>query len=123
MIEHAFTLEIQKILTEKFGKNGGAILQNSELLQYINLKSRAANRGSKSRGSFGNHYAVYVLVEDYIAHNFHKKAGYSDYKGAKFSDLFTRQRQLPFGSKSEDGGVGKRNLNQLMVNCIFNDSS
>ena len=50
MIEHAFTDVIKEILKKKFKENGLSILENSELLQYINLKTRAANRGSKSRG-------------------------------------------------------------------------
>lgn len=108
MIEHAFTDVIKEILKKNFKGNGLSILENSELLQYINLKTRAANRGSKSRGSFANHYAVYVLVEDYIKHGFHKKNGYSDYEGAKFSDLFVRQRQLPFGSKLQNHALNHR---------------
>lgn len=76
MLEHAFTTEIRKILKEKFNDKNTAIFNNSELLQYINLKTRAANRGSKSRGSFANHYAIYVLVEDYIKNGFNNKNGY-----------------------------------------------
>lgn len=108
MIEHAFTAEIKKVLSTKFQKNASKILENSELLQYINLKTRAANRGSKSRGSFANHYAVYVLIEDYIKKGYHKKTGYSEYEGAKFSDLFLRQRQLPFGSKLQNHALNHR---------------
>ena len=71
-------------------------------------KTKAANRGSKSRAGFANHYAIYVLVEDYLNGGFDKKGGYSDYDGAKFSDLFRRQRELPFGSKLQNHALNHR---------------
>jgi hypothetical protein len=52
---------------------------------YINLKTVSATRGSKARSSFANLYAIFVLVEDYVAHGFHKKGDYSKYEGAQFS--------------------------------------
>jgi len=78
------------------------------LLQYLNIKTRSASRNSKSRGSFGNLYAVYVLVEDYLNHQFDIRDDYSSYEGARFSDLFTRQRQLPFGSKLQNHALNHR---------------
>ena len=39
---------------------------------------------------------------------FDKIEGYSDYVGARFSDLFMRQRQLPFGSKLQNHGLNHR---------------
>ena len=65
-MNHQFTATIVEILDRHFGGVGEDILAASPLLQYLNVKTRAANRGSKSRGSFANHYALYVLVEDYI---------------------------------------------------------
>lgn len=83
-----------------YSKNrGNNILQSSEIIQYLNIKTKAANRGSKLRAGFANHYGIYVLIEDYLNGGFDSSTGYSDYEGAKFSDLFRRQRELPFGSK------------------------
>ncbi|MGH7990746.1 MAG: restriction endonuclease, partial [Limisphaerales bacterium] len=87
------------MLNHRFGKKADEIYQLSLLLQYINLKTRAANRGSKSRSSFANLYALYVLIEDYLAGGFHRKGDYSKYDGAVFTKLFHRQRELPFGGK------------------------
>jgi hypothetical protein len=56
----------------------------------------------------GNHYAIYVLVEDYLNKNFHKNKKYSNYDGAKFIDLFNRQRELPFGSKLQNHALNHR---------------
>ena len=79
------------------------------LLQYLNLKTKSANKGSKSRGAFGNHYAIYVLVEDYIASGFVERPGqYKNYPGANFSTLFARQRELPFGRKLQNHHLNSR---------------
>ena len=104
-MEHDFTPVIQQILQEQFGDNALDLFEKSPLLQYINLKTVSATRGSKARSSFANLYAIYVLVEDYIANDFHKNGVYSKYEGAKFSKLFKRQRELPFGSKLQNHGL------------------
>ena len=62
-IHHDFTDEILNILEEEFSDAAEEIFVASELIQYLNVKTRSASRGSKSRGAFGNHYALYVLVE------------------------------------------------------------
>jgi hypothetical protein len=74
----------------------------------LNEKTRSANRGSKARGSFANLYALYVIIEDYIAKKFNKKGDYSTYEGALFGNLFTRQRELPFGSKLQNHALNNR---------------
>ncbi len=106
--KHDFTNEITTILERYSGNRGDEILRSSEIIQYLNIKTKAANRGSKSRASFANHYAIYVLVEDYLTGGFDKSGGYSDYEGAKFSDLFRRQRELPFGSKLQNHALNHR---------------
>jgi len=111
MKEHEFTPTIRKILREEFGANAEDLLKNSALLQYINVKTTSASRGSKARGSFGNIYAIFVLVEDYINRRFHISGNYEDAAGAKFSDLLKRQRELPFGSKLQNHALNHR-LNQ-----------
>lgn len=107
-MRHPFTDKIDEILKNYFADDFEQIFKNSELLQYINIKTKSANRGSKSRGSFGNLYAIYVLIEDYISNGFDKKTGYSDFEGAKFSDLFKRQRELPFGAKLQNHALNHR---------------
>jgi len=107
-VEHEFTAQIFKILQDSFGEDGVAIFERSPLLQYLNLKTRAASRGSKSRGSFASIYAVYVLVEDYLKNNFDEKKNYDEYQGARYTDLLERQRQLPFGSKLQNHALNSR---------------
>ncbi len=107
-MEHAFTSTITQLLTEAFGKKASQVLDASPLLHYLNIKTRSASRGSKSRGAFANHYAIYVLVEDYLRQGFEKKGDYEQYEGARFVDLFRRQRELPFGSKLQNHALNHR---------------
>lgn len=108
ILKHDFTDEIIAILDRHTNNSGDLTLRSCEIIQYLNIKTKAANRGSKSRAGFANHYAIYVLVEDYITKGFDKNGGYADYDGAKFSDLFTRQRELPFGSKLQNHALNHR---------------
>jgi hypothetical protein len=122
MIEHGFTEKIRGILLRRFGRAAGEIFEKGTLLQYINLKTKAANRGSKSRGSFGSLYAIYVLVEDYISKGFHKKGDYSKYEGAVFSSLFKRQRELPFGANLQNHHLNNRmneEFKKFFPSCQF----
>ena len=107
-MEHDFTPVIKDILTRHFATKAEDLFDKSSLLQYINLKTVSATRGSKARSSFANLYAIYVLVEDYIKHGYHKKGDYSKYEGAQFSKLFKRQRELPFGGKLQNHGLNDR---------------
>jgi hypothetical protein len=108
---HAFTSAIIEVLQRHFGEYAEDILQASPILGYLNNKTKAANRGSKARGAFANHYALYVVVEDYIKNGFadgQTAIPYSKYHGARFSDLFKRQRELPFGAKLQNHALNSR---------------
>ena len=98
-------------MIKHFKKDAEQVFQNSQLLKYLNIKTKSADKGSKSRSSFGNLYAIYVLVENYINGGYHKKGDYSKYEGAKFSDLLQRQRELPFGAKLQNHALNQR-MNQ-----------
>lgn len=51
MINHEFTQKIINQIAKDTKTNGKDILVASQLLEYINIKTKSANRGSKSRGS------------------------------------------------------------------------
>ena len=108
MKEHDFTPVLLQIIARRFGEYAEEIFQKSQLLQYLNIKTVSASRGSKARGSFGNLYAIYVLVEDYIKRGFYESGTYRDADGARFTDLLYRQRQLPFGSKLQNHALNHR---------------
>ena len=106
---HPFTDVIKQILSDEFGPViAPSLFAESQLLQYLNVKTKSASRGSKARGAFANHYATYVLVEDYLAKGFDKSGEYDKYDGRRFTDLFKRQRELPFGSKLQNHGLNGR---------------
>jgi len=108
---HAFTPTILDVLKKNFGEHAEDIFLASPVLGYLNNKMKAANRGSKARGAFANHYALYVVVEDYIKKGFadgKASVAYAQYEGARFSELFRRQRELPFGSKLQNHALNSR---------------
>lgn len=108
IVEHEFTKNILEVLNHYFPEQGNNLLNSSELLQYLNIKTKAANRGSKSRASFANHYAIYVLIDDYLKNGFHVQTGYSNYKGAQYTELLKKQRKLPFGGKLQNHALNNR---------------
>jgi hypothetical protein len=107
-MEHEFTKRIKEILESKFGDVSNKVFSVSEIIQYLNIKTKSASKGSKSRGSFANLYAVYVLVEDYLSKDFHKSGKYAEYEGAVFTMLLKRQRELPFGQKLQNHALNHR---------------
>ena len=119
-MEHIFTTNIKSILDKKFGKEGIKIFDDSPLLQFINIKTRSANKGSKSRGSFGTLYSIYVIIEDYLEKEFDVKGKYADYEGAIFSTLLFRARQLPFGNKTQNHSFNNR-VNKEFNNKFHNE--
>ena len=108
-MEHEFTSSIRTILKRNFGTDADTLFHNSPLLQYINRKTKSASLGSKSRSSFANHYALYVLIQDYINGGFLKQENdYTKYEGAKFTELLKKMRALPFGNKLQNHALNNR---------------
>jgi hypothetical protein len=107
-MEHIFTASIKSVLQKHFKKKSDEIFEKSQLIQYINEKTRSANKGSKARSSFANLYAIYVILEEYITKGFNKKGDYSKYEGALFNKLFARQRELPFGGSLQNHALNNR---------------
>lgn len=108
MMESTFENYIKNYLHEKYGEFAEDIYNVSLLLQYLVQKTKSANKGAKARSSFANLYAIYVVIEDYLNHNFDKKGGYKNYEGAQFSILLKRQRELPFGNKLQNHALNSR---------------
>lgn len=122
LVKPQFTNEIINIIHKYYPDQADIIFSQSELINYFNIKSKSANRGSKSRASFGNHYAIYVLVEDYLNGDFHLNNNYSKYEGAQFSNLLRRQRELPFGSKLQNHALNHRlneEFKKYFPNCDY----
>ena len=103
----SFSEFIKSYLQSRYKVIADKVFSQSALLKYLEKKTKSANSGSKSRSSFANIYAIYVLVEDYI-----NKGGidgnYKNYDGAKFSDLLLRLHTLPFGEKMQNHALNNR---------------
>lgn len=109
MANDPFINKLMAVLADSFGDLAPEVFRKSPLLQYIDKKTKSANKGSKARGSFGNLYAIYVILEDYIKKGFCEHPdSYETYEGAIFSDIFKRQRQLPFGEKLQNHALNNR---------------
>lgn len=99
---------IHDYLREHYGENANRLFEQNYILQYIAYKTKSADRGAKSRASFANLYAIYVIVEDYLDKGFDKSGKYSLYEGAQYSKLLKRQRELPFGAKLQNHALNSR---------------
>lgn len=122
ILKHEFTQVIIEILDQETQGHGEKTLNLNEILQYLNIKTKSANTGSKSRPNLANLYAIYVLIEDYLTGNFNKTDNYADYAGAKFSDLLKRQRELPFGEKLQNHALNSRlneDFKKYFPNCEY----
>lgn len=83
------------------------VFDSSFLIQYLDKKTKSVSRSSKSRASFANIYAIYVLVQDYLDVQSVKKK-YSDYTGMQFSDALKKVRALPWGEKLQNHALNHR---------------
>lgn len=98
-MEHIFTQKIKSILKKNHGDSSEYLLRSSFLIRYLNIKTKSANKGSKSRGCFHPLAVIYVLVEDYIKGKYYENNLYKDYDGAIFTKLKSRAGELPFAIK------------------------
>ena len=100
---------ILDILKQYYPEKYEDIYNKSYLIQYLDKKTNSVEKSSKSRPSFANLYAIYVLVEDYLNNGYYNSRRYSkEYKGMIFSNAFKRQRELPFGEKLQNHALNNR---------------
>lgn len=108
-MQHTFTHKIKEILQKHFEEQSEDIFQSSYLVRYINLKTRSATKGSKSRGSFHPLAVIYVLIEDYLKKGFDQSSSYNDkYEGAIFTTIKARAAELPFCKKIQNHSFNNR---------------
>ena len=67
-----------------FGKFYEEVFKESLLLKYLQLKTKSVTKSSKSRASYGNLFALYVLVEDYLSKKLMKAATTNLIRGLDF---------------------------------------
>ena len=79
----------------------------SFVIQYLDKKTRSVDRSSKSRASFANVYAIYVLIKDYLNVVSTKKK-YKGYEGMRFGEALKQVRLLPWGDKLQNHAINHR---------------
>lgn len=79
----------------------------SFLIQYLDKKTKSVDRSSKSRASFANIYAIYVLAKDYL-NVISTKKKYKGYDGMRFSEALRQVRLLPWGEKLQNHALNHR---------------
>src|SRR5699024_1374064 len=100
---------IEEIIVENHGLEKLEKIKENKLLQFINDKTNAYNKGAKSRANYGSLFAIYVIIDDYIINEYdNKENDYNEYEGASFSPLFNKMRSLPFGSKLQNHALNNR---------------
>ncbi|MGN0466275.1 MAG: hypothetical protein ACI4F9_08005 [Lachnospiraceae bacterium] len=99
---------IEDIIIKEFGeKNVEYLLQYSLMIKYLEKKTASFDKDAKARGSFGNLYAIYAVVKDYIDKK-EDDVEYSMYEGMRFKDALSIARSLPFGEKLQNHALNHR---------------
>lgn len=112
---------IKEILISNYGDRWENIYNNSELIQYLNLKSNAIHGDVKSRRSLANWYAIYSILHFYKEEGFiNKKNEYQSFEGFQYTKLFEFQRSQYGGEKLQNHGFNSR-VNSEFINKIAND--
>lgn len=99
---------IQDTLVRLFSNDiATQVLKQNLIIQYLSKKTGSVAKSSKSRASFANIYAIYVLVEDYLKINKTRKK-YKGYEGMRFTDALKRTRCMPWGAKLQNHALNHR---------------
>ena len=100
---------IKEILSKHFPKEEEQIFNDSDLLQYLDLKTSAIYGNSKARKSLANIYAIYSILYFYVEDNyFNNKEKYKLFEGYEFTKLLTFTRTLYGGEKIQNHALNSR---------------
>ena len=73
-MKHNFTNTIKEVLEKCFGENSEQIFKNSELIQYLNIKTVSADRGAQNQEEVLQIYTQYTfLLKIILTMSFMKK--------------------------------------------------
>lgn len=114
---------IEEILYKNYGNSWEDVYKQSELIQYLNLKSSAIHGDSNSRRSLANWYAIYAILTFYKDQNFiDNKSTYQNFEGFKYTPLFDFTRKQYGGEKLQNHGFNSR-VNSEFINKISKDKN
>ena len=84
------------------------IYDNSYLIQYLDMKTKAVHGNSKTRRSLANIYAIYSILHYYEEDFFQQPDKYRQFDGYDYMRLFTYYRSLYGGSKLQNHALNSR---------------
>lgn len=99
---------IEHILKEDYQENYLKIFEESDLLQYLDLKTAAIYGNSKTRKSLGNIYAIYSILHFYVDEFFNNPEKYKAFNGYDFTKLLTYCRSQYGGEKIQNHALNSR---------------
>lgn len=99
---------IKDILEQSYPSNYQYIYDNSKLLQYLDLKTKAIHGNSKSRRSLASIYAIYSILYFYQNDFYSDKDRYCKFEGYEYTKLFVFYRKLYGGSKLQNHALNSR---------------
>lgn len=100
---------IKTILKKHFSDQAQKIYDDSDLLQYLDLKTGAIYGDSKARRSLANIYAIYSILHFYIEDGFYNnKRAYKKFDGYVYTKLLNYIRTLYGGEKMQNHALNSR---------------
>lgn len=99
---------IEDILKQEYPADYQKIYDNSYLIQYLDLKTKAVHGNSKTRRSLANIYAIYSILHYYEEDFFQQPDKYRQFDGYDYMRLFTYYRSLYGGSKLQNHALNSR---------------
>ena len=99
---------IEDILKQEYPADYQKIYDNSYLIQYLDMKTKAVHGNSKTRRSLANIYAIYSILHYYEEDFFQHPDKYRQFDGYDYMRLFTYYRSLYGGSKLQNHALNSR---------------
>jgi hypothetical protein len=89
------------------------IYDNSPLLQYIDLKTEAVNRGCTARRNLANLYAIYSMTYYSSLENYENREEYEGSNGFAYKDIKAFANSLYGGEKIQNHGYNNRAIGEF----------
>jgi hypothetical protein len=99
---------IEEILKKDYPDLYEKIFNDSDLLQYLDLKTSAIYGNSKTRKSLANIYAIYSLTHFYINDYYNKLDDYKKFGGYDYTSLLKFCREQYGGEKIQNHALNSR---------------
>lgn len=104
---------VKEILINMCGDDYQNIFDRSPLLQYIDLKTAAVNRGCTARRNLANLYAIYSITYFYSQEFYEKKEAYEKCDGFAYKDIKAFANSLYGGEKLQNHGYNNRAIGEF----------